>query len=738
MSANKNELPEGYILAEQSTFQCEGVTDLRQENYTFCEFRFRGLKSEIEKLRKYIEENNVGYTPEVDIFGVSPYKHLDVSDTVGEIRIAVDGKTPELIEKFPALKVTGMVEDWSAHYAFPVLSESGYSVLTKKGYGGLFDGYAECGNGRWDWEYDLLESIKASYVDIKTGETVQVHYWYPFEKEWELDNYTIEMDGRIYIRNTPAFSDFEIEDGFLKGYYGPGGDVVIPSSVQDLRRYSFGNTCDAFVDNVSITTVYIPDSVKNIPSHTFLRCHNLKKVVLGDGIVQIADHAFCDCPALTEVVLPESITEIMPKAFIRCERLEVNKLKLSAGLQLAGQAFIECADIPEFIFNWDKTILLSANVSVGATELVLPDRITTIGDNALRDLPIRSVRLPLGLRHIGNHAFENCSELELIELPDTLESIGDYAFNKCRNITTIALPNSVRAIGNHAFSRSVKQLRFPETMTSIPSKCFRDLSGDYQDDPLETVTISNCAREVGDDAFYECINLTHVNIPETVKRIGERAFYNCKSLTELILPADLEQLDKAAVYGCKNLTSLRIPAGITALNDSVAEECAALTNVSLPNRLKFIKKGAFRGCKKLKQIAVPETVEEIGEGAFARCASLQEIALPFEIQIVGKEAFKACTSLTALRIPGTVKEIALGLAQGCNSLKTVCVEPGVQKIAGRAFKDCPQLEKVEIPASVTKIGAKVFECCPKAKIFCKKGSAADKYAQKNQLSVSYL
>ena len=78
------------------------------------------------------------------------------------------------------------------------------------------------------------------------------------------------------------------------------------------------------------------------------------------------------------------------------------------------------------------------------------------------------------------------------------------------------------------------------------------------------------------------------------------------------------------------------------------------------------------------------------------------------------------------------------MAQGCTALKTVCIEPGVQKIAGRVFKDCSNLETVEIPSTVTKIGAKIFEGCPKVVIACEKGSAAEKYAQKNNLQLTYL
>lgn len=724
----------GFVLADHEVYRCKSKIDLREtylsppvDVWCCCEFRFRGLAVEVAKLKRYAKQNDIHISWDGS-----------VTEEIREIRVIAQWKTMDLIERFPALKVTGLAEHWPNQVVYVIYSESGFSGITKTNFGGYFDGRHDGGDGRWEWEYDMMERVNVTFQWLQTGGDEHVSYWYPYENEWNRDNYTREMDGRIYIRKMPTSSDFEVENGFLQGYYGHGGDVVVPSSVQDLRKSSFDNTCHAFIDNVSITSVYIPGSVKTIPTFTFLRCQNLKKVVLGEGIVQIAANAFCHCPALTEVVFPESLTEIMPKAFTGCEHLEVSKLKLPDGLQVAGQAFRECADIPKIILGQDKTILLSAYAPAGATELVLPDTITTIGDNALRDLPIHSVCLPKGLRHIGNHVFENCPELVLKELPDTLESIGEYAFYECRSIAAITLPDSVKAVGKHAFSRSVKELHFPEAMTSIPSKCFRDLYGDYQDDPLETVTIGQSTKEIGDDAFYECIHLTHIDIPESVKRIGARALYNCKSLTKLVLPEGLEQLDMLAIYGCKNITNLQIPAGVTVLTGGVVEECVALTSIALPNQLKVIERSALRGCKKLKKIAIPETVEEIGEGAFARCISLESIVLPSAIRSVGKEAFKACDRLTALRIPGTVEEIALGLAQGCATLKTVRIEPGVQKIAGRAFKDCPNLKTVEIPSSVTKIAAKVFEGCPKVVIACEKGSAAEKYAQKNNLQLTYL
>ena len=55
----------------------------------------------------------------------------------------------------------------------------------------------------------------------------------------------------------PNAADFEIENGVLNMYTGPGGDVVILDSVR-----SIGGA--AFVNCTGLTSVTIPDSVMEI------------------------------------------------------------------------------------------------------------------------------------------------------------------------------------------------------------------------------------------------------------------------------------------------------------------------------------------------------------------------------------------------------------------------------------------------------------------------------------------
>lgn len=768
---------QGFILADQTIFQYPGVVDLHNRNYSFCEFRFRGLKPEIEKLRKYIEENNVGYTSEVDIFGVKPYKYLDVSDTVGEIRIAADIKTPELIEKFPALRATGIVESWSEGRAYPMLSESGFPVATKMGYGTYFDGNAECGDGRWDWEYDLLESVRTTWIDMDTGESVSISYQYPYQKEWDSDRYSLEVDGKIYIMPGNPESDFEIENGTLSGYTGVGGEVKIPDTVHTINKFSH-----AFGNNPSITSLYFPGTIDTIPKWVCEKCVNLKRVVIAEGVTRIDLGAFAGCSSLTELVLPESITHIAESAFRDCCNLDFAALTLPDHLQCAGQAFRGCRNVPELLLSKDKTVLLSAKISDSNGCLKIPDSVTTIGEGALcNDKWLRTVQFPGNLRHIEKAAFRDCENLVIDSLPDSLETIGEEAFYGCKEMRVAALPDAVKVIGSRAFSLPVNNIRLPSGLEKVPAEMFGYQSGrspalevivsegtkvieanafkECQDlisiqlpDSLECIEDSAfymCKgltqivlppnlRQLGNSPFWFCSNLAAFSLPESLEYIGDSAFIGMKTITEMKLPQGLKYLGLSAFADCVNLEKLDIPEGITELNNSLMRGCRSLRAVTFSDQIRRIGSKAFGDCIHLPQILIPESVEEIGDGAFMNCEGLKSIKLPAALKVLGKEAFMGCTGIQELTIPGTVSDIGIRMAKGCENLRKVRLESGVQKIAGQVFLGCPNLLEVEIPATVTKIGAKAFESCPKVTIVCDRGSAAEKYAKKNNLQISYV
>lgn len=59
---------------------------------------------------------------------------------------------------------------------------------------------------------------------------------------------------------------------------------------------------------------------------------------------------------------------------------------------------------------------------------------------------------------------------------------------------------------------------------------------------------------IGKKAFYNCENLTSVEIPKTITTIENSAFYFCKGLTEIIIPKSVTKMGSLVFGFCDNLT----------------------------------------------------------------------------------------------------------------------------------------------------------------------------------------
>ena len=90
-------------------------------------------------------------------------------------------------------------------------------------------------------------------------------------------------------------SDFVIENGVLKKYTGPGGDIVIPAGV---TKVGFG----AFEDCDALTNVVIPEGVTIIENYAFRGCGKLESVMIPSTMLVISSVAFECCDNLKQIV----------------------------------------------------------------------------------------------------------------------------------------------------------------------------------------------------------------------------------------------------------------------------------------------------------------------------------------------------------------------------------------------------------------------------------------------------
>ena len=125
-------------------------------------------------------------------------------------------------------------------------------------------------------------------------------------------------------------------------------------------------------------------------------------------------------------------------------------------------------------------------------------------------------------------------------IPDSLDdhpvvAIGDQAFNFLP-IETATLPDTVRSIGNMAFYQcaNLKQVTIQDGVVSIGTCCFGG------DPLLEEVTIPETVETVDDFAFLACASLKEVSFGSALKKIGASAFQMCATLNKVTLPEAAE------------------------------------------------------------------------------------------------------------------------------------------------------------------------------------------------------
>ena len=130
---------------------------------------------------------------------------------------------------------------------------------------------------------------------------------------------------------------------------------------------------------------------------------------------------------------------------------------------------------------------------------------------------------------------------------------------------------------------------------------------------------------IGQSAFYGCMDLDEVIIPNSVTEIGNEAFYNCLNLPWIAIPNTVTSIGKYAFYNCESLPWVAIPTSMTSINEGTFCGCKSLTSVTIPNSVTKIGNSTFSGCKSLASVTIPNSVTQIDGWAFGNCTSLKKI-----------------------------------------------------------------------------------------------------------------
>ena len=433
-----------------------------------------------------------------------------------------------------------------------------------------------------------------------------------------------------------------------------------------------------------------------LPTEAFLKCTNIKSVILPNTLTAIGTQAFCGS-SLVSISIPASVETIEGGAFFRCTALQTVTFEKGSKLKTIKSGSI-----------W-------SGVFESCTSLT-------------------TIEIPASVETIGWIAFRNCTSLQTVtfEKGSKLKTIETYVFY-CTSLTSIEIPASVETIEEDAFlgCSSLKTVTF-EKGTQL-----KTLDGFAGCTSLTTIEIPASVETIGGSAFEDCTSLQSVMFEKgtQLKTIeggyqGRRsAFYNCTSLTTIEIPASVETIGNNIFDGCTSLQTVTFEKGskFKTIGESVFGDCTSLTTIEIPASVEEIGYSAFYGCTSLTMIEIPASVETIREDAFARCTSLQTVTFEkgSKLKMIEGSLFSGCTSLTTIEIPASVEEIGYSAFYGCTSLQTVTFEKGskLKTIKGNndygTFIRCRALTTVDMSActQVTEIESHAFYNDSKLQLF---------------------
>lgn len=358
--------------------------------------------------------------------------------------------------------------------------------------------------------------------------------------------------------------------------------------------------------------------------------------------------------------------------------------------------------------------------STDIASVYLPEKLTTIEEEAFYNSGITEFIIPGSVTHIDEEAFIICRKLRSVifhpsptNTPLEMEittSFGDdqgpFNFNGEVDLSYIYVNRNIIltkdgepftpdnnnegifACGAYAPAGTVvigEQL--PEIYPYMFSRC-----------NIDNVEIPAHISKIGDGAFFGCDKLTTITIPKTVKSIGDDVFFNTTSLKTVIIEDSDEPLQLGLSYSFTGedrgtfyyspLSNIYLGRDIDyreegdpftpdAWDEGVfssdyynLEELK--TTVTISNNVTKILEEMFSGVR-MEKVTIPASVETIEDYAFEYCYILNEVTCEGTTPAtIGSSIFGDCDELGTIRVPASAVSTYKS-AQGWSSYESMIV-----------------------------------------------------------------
>ena len=362
---------------------------------------------------------------------------------------------------------------------------------------------------------------------------------------------------QLYIATNNISGEYKILNPFsdsntitICDFAFAGCNKLTKINLDNVKLYLTQINSDAFSNCINLNNFdfTVLSELKIIDIRSFINCTSLQTIDLSKNtkLTTINDSAFFNC-TITTITIPSSVTTVGQNPFTNCPLINIINNSISLYLHDLGNN-------KKILYN--KTDLLTTTNNINGEYTVL---------NGIYN------GYKIYINYISTATFYNCTNLNSINLSNCkyLLTINSYAFYNC-NIKTLNIPSTLKEINLGSFAKCPitqiinnspyfyldnNNVLYNSTnlimATKNISNTYNLLNGTYDNFSLNI-------NYINDYAFYNCVNLTNINLLNTsnISGIGGNAFEKCTNITSLIFPETINYINNKALANMTNLNTI--------------------------------------------------------------------------------------------------------------------------------------------------------------------------------------
>ena len=336
-------------------------------------------------------------------------------------------------------------------------------------------------------------------------------------------------------------------------YKGKDINPKVPAEIERMPVVTIGG--NAFANRSDLTSVFIPDGIKNMGAHAFDGCTGLKKITIPGSVTAIGEYAFANCTSLQTAILENGVQTLGTGLFEECSNLSRVVIPESA-VHIGDNIFYWTSKLKtagpigggyNVEFGWKDEIPSNAffNCYYSIETVVIPDGIQRIGSSAFSTYSIKKITIPASVIEVGYGAFSGIGCRTAGPIGGGYdyefgwnETIPENALDSCNNLTSIFIPKDIKNIENIQF-RAPHYLQSFDVDINNKSYCSIDgvlFSKDksvliaYPKGKAGGYIIPDDVKKVQTGAFYDASKMTSLIIADSVISMGEYPFWECYQL----------------------------------------------------------------------------------------------------------------------------------------------------------------------------------------------------------------